>query len=185
MKFSFRCFAPANIIFFFACLYGLVPVVSAQTILPDGFAEKQYATNLSGPTAMAFAPDPCPSSGAPVHRLFVCEQAGRLRVFRNGVLQPKPFLTVSADTRGERGLDGICFDPNFATNHYVYIYYTVLQADPTLPTHNRLSRFTADPANPDVAVAGSETRIMEMDDLNPTSYIHNGSALHFGPDGKL
>src|SRR5205809_6282901 len=185
MKFSFRCFPPASIIFFFACLYGSVPVVSAQTILPDGFAEKQYATNLSGPTAMAFAPDPCPSSGAPVHRLFVCEQAGRLRVFRNGVLQPKPFLTVSADTRGERGLDGICFDPNFATNHYVYIYYTVLQADPTLPTHNRLSRFTADPANPDVALAGSETRIMEMDDLSATSYIHNGGGLHFGPDGKL
>ena len=185
MKFSFRCFPLANIIFFFACLYGLVPVVSAQTILPDGFAEKQYATNLSGPTAMAFAPDPCPSSGTPVHRLFVCEQAGRLRVFRNGVLQPKPFLTVSADTRGERGLDGICFDPNFATNHYVYIYYTVLQADPTLPTHNRLSRFTADPANPDVALVGSETRIMEMDDLSATSYIHNGGGLHFGPDGKL
>src|SRR5438046_5073893 len=162
MKFSFRCFPLANLIFFFACLYGLVPVVSAQTILPDGFAEKQYATNLSGPTAMAFAPDPCPSSGAPVHRLFVCEQAGRLRVFRNGVLQPTPFLSVAADTRGERGLDGICFDPNFAANHYVYIYYTILQPDANAPTHNRLLRVTPNPANPDVALPGSPTSIMEL-----------------------
>jgi glucose/arabinose dehydrogenase len=157
----------------------------SATILPDGFAEIQYATGLTDPTAMAFAPDPCPTSGTPVHRLFVCEKEGTVRVFRNGVLQPNPFLTVNADTRGERGLDGICFDPNFATNGNVYVYYTISQADLSLPTHNRLSRFTADPSHPDVAVAGSETPIMEMDDLRYNSYIHNGGALHFGPDGKL
>ena len=158
---------------------------SSGTVLPAGFAEKKYAAGLLNPTAMAFAPDPCPSSGTPVHRLFVCEQAGRVRVFRNGVLQPKAFLSVVADTRDERGLDGICFDPNFAINHYVYIYYTIKPANTSLPTHNRLSRFTADPANPDIALAGSETPIMEMDNLGIDSFVHNGSALHFGPDGKL
>jgi glucose/arabinose dehydrogenase len=134
---------------------------------------------------MAFAPDPCPSSGTPVHRLFVCEQGGRIRVYRNGVLQPTSFLFVNVDTRGERGLDGICFDPNFATNHYVYVCYTVKPADPSLPTHNRVSRFTADPTNPDVALAGSEKRILDLPNLNLTFYVHNGSAMHFGPDGKL
>lgn len=158
--------------------------LNAET-LPDGFAEKQYGTGLINPTAMAFAPDPCPESGTPVHRLFVCQQAGTVNVYHDGVLQPTPFLTVVADTRGERGLDGICFDPNFATNHYVYVYYTINQPDTSLPTHNRLSRFTADPANPDVALAGSETPIMEMDDLAATSYVHNGGGLHFGADGKL
>jgi glucose/arabinose dehydrogenase len=155
------------------------------TTLPNGFAEMQYAHGLTNPTAMAFAPDPCPSSGTPVHRLFVCEQAGTVRVFRNGVLQARPFLSVAADTRDERGLDGICFDPNFATNHYVYVYYTILQSNLSLPTHNRLSRFTADPSNPDVALAGSETPIMEMDELAADSFVHNSGALHFGPDGKL
>jgi glucose/arabinose dehydrogenase len=155
------------------------------TTLPEGFAERQYASGLINPTAMAFAPDPCPS-GTPVHRLFVCEQAGTVHVFRNGVLQPTPFLSVRTETCDERGLDGICFDPNFATNHYVYIYYTIFQSsNSSLPTHNRLSRFTADPANPDVALAGSETPIMEMDTLAPTLCVHNGGALHFGPDGKL
>jgi glucose/arabinose dehydrogenase len=155
------------------------------TVLPERFAERQYASGLIDPTAMAFAPDPCPSSGARVHRLFVCEKEGRVRVFRNGVLQPNAFLSVAADTRGERGLDGICFDPNFSANHYVYLYYTILQADATLPTHNRVIRVTADPANPDVALAGSQTPIMDMDDLNATKYIHNGGSMHFGPDGKL
>jgi glucose/arabinose dehydrogenase len=157
----------------------------SATDLPDGFAERQYATGLTDPTTMAFAPDPCPASGTPIHRLFVCEKEGAVRVFRNGVLQPTPFLSVAADTRGERGLDGICFDPNFAANGYVYIYYTILQAHLSLPTHNRVSRFTANPAHPDVALAGSETPIMEMDDLFASSYIHNGGGLHFGPDGKL
>jgi glucose/arabinose dehydrogenase len=164
----------------------LAPIWSISGIaLPDGFAEIKYGGNLLDPTAMAFAPDPCPSSGTPVHRLFVCEQGGRIRVYRNGVLQPTSFLFVNVDTRGERGLDGICFDPNFATNHYVYVCYTVKPADPSLPTHNRVSRFTTDPTNPDVALAGSEKRILDLPNLNLTFYVHNGSAIHFGPDGKL
>jgi len=177
--------APLALITVIAFPLGPFWQISAGTVLPDGFAEEQYANGLTDPTAMAFAPDPCPTSGLPVHRLFICEKGGTVRVLRNGVLQANPFLTVTADTRGERGLDGICFDPNFTANGYVYIYYTIRQADLSLPTHNRLSRFTADPAHPDRALPGSETPIMEMDDLNATSYIHNGAALRFGPDGKL
>src|SRR5438552_9840764 len=89
-------------------LFAPLRQVSAQTVLPDGFGERLYAQGLTDPTAMAFAPDPCPPSGTPVHRLFVCEKEGRVRVIRNGVLQATPFVTVTADTRGERGLDGIC-----------------------------------------------------------------------------
>jgi glucose/arabinose dehydrogenase len=169
----------------FASVWTPMQNVSAIT-LPDGFAEVQYATGLTNPTAMAFAPDPCPGSGTPVHRLFVCEQAGTVRVFRNGVLQPGPFLSVHTETCDERGLGSICFDPNFATNGYVYVYYTVYASpNSSLPTHNRLSRFTADPANPDVALPASETPIIEMDTLQPGVCIHNGGGMHFGPDGKL
>ena len=77
----------------FASVWTPMQNVSAIT-LPDGFAEVQYATGLTNPTAMAFAPDPCPGSGTPVHRLFVCEQAGTVRVFRNGVLQPAPLAAL-------------------------------------------------------------------------------------------
>ena len=109
---------------------------------------------------------------APDGRLFVCEQGGRLRVIKNGALLPTPFVTLTVNSAGERGLLGVAFDPAFATNHFVYVYYTA-----TTPTmHNRISRFTA---NGDVAVAGSEVVILELDNLSSATN-HNGGALAFG-----
>ena len=83
------------------------PVTAAS--LPSGFVETTFATGLSSPTAMDFAPD---------GRLFVCLQGGTLRVIKNGALLPTPFLTLTVDSAGERGLLGIAFDPNFATNNF-------------------------------------------------------------------
>jgi glucose/arabinose dehydrogenase len=114
---------------------------------------------------------------APDGRIFVCQQGGALRVIKNGVLLATPFLTVPVDSTGERGLLGVALDPNFVSNQLIYIYYTA-----TTPTiHNRISRFTA---SGDVALAGSETIIMDMPNLS-TATNHNGGAIHFGPDGLL
>jgi len=136
--------------------------------LPVNFAETSVASGLEMPTAMAFAPD---------GRLFVAEQVGRLRVISGGTLLATPFVSLTVDSNGERGLLGVAFDPNFATNHYVYVYYTA-----TAPTiHNRVSRFTA---NGDVAVAGSEFVLLDLNTLSSATN-HNGGALHFGNDGKL
>src|SRR3954470_14678747 len=136
--------------------------------LPPGFQEVVVASGLSSPTAMQFAPD---------GRLFVAEQSGRLRVIKNGALLSTPFVTVAVSSAGERGLLGVAFDPNFATNRFVYIYYTA-----TSPSvHNRISRLTA---NGDVAVAGSELVLLELDNLSSATN-HNGGALAFGADGKL
>jgi glucose/arabinose dehydrogenase/chitodextrinase len=135
--------------------------------VPAGFVESLVAGNLANPTAMQFAPD---------GRLFVCEQGGRLRVIKDGALLPAPFATVQVNDFGERGLLGVAFDPDFATNQYVYVYYTAT----TPAIHNRISRFTA---NGDVAVAGSEVVIFELDNLGALN--HNGGAIHFGTDGKL
>jgi glucose/arabinose dehydrogenase len=114
---------------------------------------------------------------APDGRLFVCLQAGQLRVIKNGSLLATPFLSLSVDSSGERGLLGVTFDPNFANNHYVYVYYTV----PTSPIHNRVSRFTA---AGDVAASGSEVVLLNLDNLSGATN-HNGGGLHFGSDGKL
>jgi hypothetical protein len=71
----------------------------------------------------------------------------------------------------------VAFDPDFAANGFVYVYYTA-----TTPTiHNRVSRFTA---SGDTAAPGSETIILELNNLSGATN-HNGGALHFGPDGKL
>ena len=139
--------------------------------LPTGFAETRVATGLSNPTAMALAPD---------GRIFVTQQGGALRVVKNGALLAQPFLTVSVDSNGERGLLGIAFDPNFATNNFVYVYYTTSAS----PIHNRVSRFTASAANPDVVAAGSEVQLLNLPNLSSATN-HNGGAMHFGTDGKL
>jgi len=157
---------PKNI---FAVLVLLVAFVSAAhaATLPAGFTETQIS-GLANPTAMDIAPD---------GRIFVCLQDGGLRVIKNGALLATPFLTLSVDSSGERGLLGIAFDPNFASNNFLYLYYTV----PTSTRHNRVSRFTA---NGDTVVPGSETIILELDNLTSATN-HNGGAIHFGPDGKL
>src|SRR6478609_6534979 len=154
----------ARVVFFLVALTG--SVANAAT-LPAGFTETQIS-GLSSPTAMDFAPD---------GRLFVCLQTGQLRVIKNGALLPTPFVSLSVDSSGERGLLGVAFDPNFAANNFVYVYYTVS----TSPRHNRVSRFTA---QGDVAAAGSEVVLFELDNLSSATN-HNGGAIHFGPDGKL
>jgi glucose/arabinose dehydrogenase len=136
--------------------------------LPSGFSETQVASGLTTPTAMEVAPD---------GRVFVCQQIGKLRVIKNGSLLATPFVTLTVDSNGERGLLGITFDPNFATNQFLYVYYTV----PGDPAHNRVSRFTA---NGDVALAGSEFVLIDLDNLSGAGN-HNGGAIHFGSDGKL
>jgi len=140
----------------------------APTTLPPNFTEALVANGLSSPTAMEFAPD---------GRLFVTQQGGALRVIENGALLPTPFVSVSVNSSGERGLLGVTFDPAFATNPYVYVYYTTAST----PRHNRISRFTADG---NVAVPGSELVLMDLDNLSSATN-HNGGAIHFGIDGKL
>ena len=142
--------------------------ISSAATVPSGFTDAVVASGLTNPTAMALAPD---------GRIFICEQGGALRVIKNGSLLPTPFLTVTVDSAGERGLLGIAFDPNFVSNQLVYVYYTAT----TPAIHNRISRFTA---SGDVALAGSETILMDLPNLS-TATNHNGGALHFAPDGTL
>ena len=157
------------ILLVFLSLSTLIAAPAHAATLPSGFTESLVASGLSSPTAMQFAPD---------GRLFVCEQGGRLRVIKNGSLLPTPFVTLPVDSSGERGLLGVAFDPDFAANRYVYVYYTA--TTPNL--HNRISRFVA---NGDVAVPGSEVVIFELDALSSATN-HNGGAMAFGPfDGKL
>jgi glucose/arabinose dehydrogenase len=135
-------------------------------VVPANFVDAPVVSGLASPTLMAIAPD---------GRIFVSEQAGRVRVIKNGVLLPTPFVTLSVNSSGERGALGIAFDPAFASNQFVYLYYTS-----TSGPHNRVSRFTA---SGDVA-SGGETILLDLPTLSGATN-HNGGAMHFAPDGTL
>jgi len=137
--------------------------------LPQGFTKNEsWVDGLTSATAFAQAPD---------GRLFVAEQGGTLRVVKNGVLQPQPFVSLTVDSQGERGLIGVALHPQFATNGWVYVYHTTTQNG----THNRITRYTA---AGDVASPGAPKVIFDLPALSSATN-HNGGAMHFGNDAKL
>ena len=132
----------------------------AQTF-PSNFAGVQIATGLD-PVGMDVAAD---------GRVFLAEKDGKVRVIKGGALLSAPFVTISeVDNFNERGLLKVLLDPNFLTNHYLYVYYTHKVGS---VSNNRVSRFTA---NGDLAVAGSEKVLIDIDPLGPVGY-HNGGGL--------
>jgi glucose/arabinose dehydrogenase len=148
--------------------FGISP---ARGAVPNGFTQSQVASGLEAPTDMEFAPD---------GRLFVTEQAGKVRIVKpDGTLAKFLDISSKVDTAGERGLLGIAFDPDFATNHYVYLYYT-RKATSTTPVHNRVVRVTA---SGDTTIVGSKVLIFRLN--NQSAQNHQGGAIGFGPDGKL
>ena len=109
--------------------------------------------------------------------LFVVEQGGLVRIFRDGAVDPTPFLDLRerVGTGGERGLFGLVFHPDHASNGYVFVHYTGTDGD------TRVSRFRVS-GNPDEVDPGSETILLTAE--QPFSN-HNGGHLAFGPDGYL
>src|SRR4051794_10417075 len=147
------------------------------TTLPIGFTETAVATGLTTPTAMEFAPD---------GRLFVLEQTGNVELVR-GDGSTWTALHLNVDSQGERGLLGIAFDPSFASNHFVYLYYTNPNpgaAPWATGEHNQLSRFTVNDSDPSHPVFTNEAPILDWNNLVAATN-HNGGAIHFGLDGML
>ena len=140
---------------------------------PAGFTRNSsWITGLSSATAIAQAPD---------GRMFVTQQGGALRVVTaGGSLVSTPATMLTVDSSGERGLLGVAVHPSFASNGYVYLYYTT----PNGGTHNRISRFTLINPTSNTVSAGSELVIADLPALSSATN-HNGGALHFGADGKL
>src|SRR5688500_11568038 len=64
------------------------PIIAAAAV-PTGFIEQQLATGITSPTAIEIAPD---------GRVFVSEQTGNVRVFKDGQLLATPFVTVTEDS---------------------------------------------------------------------------------------
>lgn len=135
--------------------------------LPAKFSIATAVSGVSLPMSFVFTPD---------GRMLVAERAGRVRVVRNGSPQSQAALTLSVLTNGERGLMSVAIDPQFATNGWIYVYYTTTGASPM----NRVSRFTM---TGDIASVASELVVFE--DTASTGGYHNGGWMDIGPDGLL
>jgi len=139
---------------------------------PDRLQLETVAGGLVAPIGITAAND---GSG----RLFVNEQAGRLRVVNaSGTLLPAPFVDLSdrIESGGERGLLGVALHPDFARDGRLFVDYTRIGDGATVIAELRAApdRQSADPA--------SERILLVV----PQPYAnHNGGQLAFGPDGYL
>ncbi len=166
----------------------------------DGNASAPAATSTAAPTAAppasaGSAPATAAAKGvrlkrigrfdAPVfvtappgdrRRLFVVEQAGRIRVMVGGRLRAAPFLDIRGQVTGggERGLLSLAFAPDYATSGRFYVYFTDRADDQRVVEYRRASGERAD--------AGSARLVLRMADREAN---HNGGLLLFGPDGHL
>jgi glucose/arabinose dehydrogenase len=151
---------------------GLAPGWEARADWPT-IALTEVATGLEAPAHVAHAGD---GSG----RLFIVEQRGRIRIWRNGTLEPTPFLDITNRVLygGERGLLSVAFPPQFAEKQYFYVNYTRTNGGPSV-----VARFFVSSGDPDVAEAASEERLLTVP--QPFSN-HNGGQMAFSPvDGYL
>ncbi len=152
-------------------LLALLAIIVAPTYSQEiGFQEFAYA--LVSPVEITNAGD---------SRLFIVELAGTVKIINpDGAPNPTPFLSLPAGTAlggAERGLLGLVFHPQYATNGYFYICYT---RDPDGAII--VARYSVDPTNPNIALPNSALQILE---IPHPSDSHNGGTLRFGPDGYL
>lgn len=111
-------------------------------------------------------------------RLFIVEQAGRIKVLQPGATTPTVFLDISGQVLfgGERGLLGLAFHPQFVTNRRFFVNYTRQTDGATV-----IAQYLASATNPILAEAG-ETVLLVV----PQPFAnHNGGMLEFGRDGLL
>ncbi len=131
-----------------------------------------------------------PVPGDP-QQLYVSEQPGIIQRVAD-VTSLTPATNVFLDISGavdmgpflagqpENGLLGLAFHPDYETNGYFYVAYTVNQGGNYF---QRVSRFSRDAADPTIADPASELILLHIDDFGLN---HNGGDLHFGPsDGYL
>lgn len=143
--------------------------------LLSGSTYSQYSLQNAFPNLTFSSPVFLTHSGDGTDRVFIVEQAGRIKVFPNSsnALLAKEYLNITdrVSSGGEKGLLGLAFHPDYETNGYFYVNYTNA-------TSTVISRFQVT-SNPDSADKNSEFLILTF--TQPYSN-HNGGWIGFGPD---
>jgi|RhiMetdeSRZDD1v2_1073273.scaffolds.fasta_scaffold56199_4 glucose/arabinose dehydrogenase len=151
------------------------PAAASSPIAPTALGSGQLTVvkvtgGLSSPLGVTHA-------GDGTHRLFVVEQAGRVRIVQGGKITGT-FLDIRSKvlSGGERGLLGLAFHPDFATNGFLFVYYTRPDGDIVI------ARMQANGAKTFASASTLDPILAIGHSLHSN---HNGGALAFGPDGYL
>lgn len=156
-----------------ACLLAGAVVLALSSVAPAFLTTELVADGLNRPIYVTAPPGD--------DRLFIVEQRGVIRLFKDGTLLAEPFLDITAlvidpSAFSEQGLLGLAFDPGFSTNRLFYVHYSDNNGDTVI------ARYEADSVDPDVADPGSAEIVLAQ--AQPYGN-HNGGTIEFGPDGYL
>jgi glucose/arabinose dehydrogenase len=157
----------------FAVAIVVATLASSATAHAQALSLELIASGLPSPVGLR-------NAGDGSNRLFIVNQGGTISIYQGGQVLSTPFLDVTSKTvydGAERGLLGLAFDPNYATNGFFYIYYTSQPAAVVT-----ISRYSVS-ANPDVADPSSEVVLKTQ--THSQFPNHNGGSLLFGTDGCL
>jgi glucose/arabinose dehydrogenase len=140
-----------------------VPQIELQ-LLASGFTRPIYVTHAGD------------GSG----RLFVVEQAGVIRIVRDGKISATPFLDIRdrVESGGEKGLLSVAFHPKYKENGRFFVNYTARKQG---VLKSIIAEYNVSQTNPDIADR-AERVILEIE--QPFAN-HNGGLNKFGPDGFL
>ncbi len=143
-----------------------VPLLEKQTAVERRLVIEAVATGLDTPWSLVFTDS---------DRILVAERPGRIRVVSKGELREKPLYTFAeVSETGEEGLMSMVLDPNYRENRWLYVALAYPGSTGLLV---RVMRFT------DKGDSFIEPKII-LDQI-PAAKYHAGSAMIFGPDGKL
>lgn len=130
-------------------------------------------SNLDKPVGIVNAAD---NSG----RLFLVEQTGKVKIYRNGIVSPRPFidLTNLVDIGRYRGLWSIAFPPAYKNNGFFFVYYNDTSGNTIV------ARYRTSATNPDSAIANSGVILFSVPVIANSVGPYFGE-MHFGKDGYL
>ncbi|PKP18503.1 MAG: cadherin [Bacteroidetes bacterium HGW-Bacteroidetes-23] len=149
----------------------LCVLLFASSVFSQTIGLQTFASGFSSPVAIVNAGD---------DRLFVVQRGGLIRIVNtNGTINTTPFLSLTSiiTAGGERGLLGLAFHPDYATNGRFYVNYTRSGDGATV-----IAKYTVSTTDPNIANPASAEVLLTI--AQPFSN-HNGGSLNFGPDGYL
>ncbi len=172
---------------FLALSLAFFPLPAAAAILPSGFTEEDAAPGAGFivPVGIAFLPD---------GRMLVAEKRGLVWAVKNGVKHPMPMWDGETEVldSGDRGLLGIAVDPDYASNRYIYMLYTVDPDSDGIDTDDdafgRLTRYQVSAGDSNMVDDSTRSILMGVDWSHgplSASSSHTIGSLRWGSDGSL